>query len=47
VKATEELLAEIRKAGGVHTVEDRMAPLTRIFELQELPEGTPACRPRR
>ena len=48
VKATEELLAEIRKAGGVHTVDDRMAPLTRIFELQDLPDvGKPACRPPR
>jgi len=48
VKATEEILAEIRKAGGVHTVDDRMAPLTRIFELQELPDvGAPACRPPR
>ncbi len=34
VKAQEDLLREIREAGGIHTIEDRMVALRRIFELQ-------------
>jgi phosphonopyruvate hydrolase len=46
VRAQEVLLAEIRRAGGIHTIDARMAPLTRIFELSELSGmGERACRP--
>jgi len=34
VKAQEELLAEIKRAGGIHTIDDRMVPVSRIFDLQ-------------
>ncbi len=34
VRAQEEILAEIRRAGGVHVIENRIAPLDHIFELQ-------------
>ena len=34
VRAQEELLAEIKRAGGIHTVDDHMVPVSRIFELQ-------------
>lgn len=37
VRASELLLQEIRRAGGIHTVNDLMVPVTRIFELQEVP----------
>ncbi len=46
VKAQEELLSEIRRAGGIHTIDDRMVPLGRIFELSELSGlRERACRP--
>ncbi len=35
VLAQQDLLREIRRAGGIHTIHDRMVPITRIFELQE------------
>ncbi len=35
VRAQEELLREIRRAGGVHTIDGRIVSLRRIFELQE------------
>lgn len=34
VKAQQDLLAEIKRAGGIHTIEDRMVPVSRVFELQ-------------
>ncbi|MEZ5397223.1 MAG: isocitrate lyase/phosphoenolpyruvate mutase family protein [Bryobacterales bacterium] len=34
VKAQEALLAEIKRAGGIHTIDDRMVPVSRIFDLQ-------------
>jgi len=34
VKAQEELLAEMKRAGGIHTIDDRMVPVSRIFDLQ-------------
>lgn len=38
VKAQQELLGEIRLAGGIHTINDRMVPVSRIFELQGVPQ---------
>ena len=37
IKSQEELLGEIKRAGGVHTSEGRMVPVSRIFELQGVP----------
>lgn len=34
VKAQERLLAEIKRAGGIHTIDDQIVPVSRIFELQ-------------
>lgn len=34
VKAQEELLSEIKRAGGIDTIDDWMVPVSRIFELQ-------------
>ncbi len=34
VKAQEELLSEIKRAGGIHAIEDQMVPVSRIFDLQ-------------
>jgi phosphoenolpyruvate phosphomutase len=36
VKAVEELLAEIKRARGIHTIDERMVPVSRIFELQDV-----------
>ena len=36
VKAVEDLLAEIRRARGIHTIDDRMVPVSRVFELQDV-----------
>lgn len=49
VRAQEELLAEIKRAGGIHTIESFMVPLNRIFEIQGArSKGSPrrarACR---
>jgi phosphoenolpyruvate phosphomutase len=46
VRAQESLLREIRRAGGIHTIDDRLVPLGRIFDLQD-PERSPAPEPRR
>ena len=55
VAAQEDVLAEIRRAGGIHTVDSRIAPLGHIFELQgaqptgrdlQSVQGAPACPPR-
>jgi phosphoenolpyruvate phosphomutase len=37
VKAQEELLNEIKQAGGIHTVDGMMVPVSHIFELQGVP----------
>ena len=37
VKAQEEILAEIKSKGGIHTVDRMAVPVTRIFELQDVP----------
>ena len=37
IQSQEALLEEIKRAGGIHTCEDRMAPVARIFELQGVP----------
>ncbi len=34
VQAQEELLSEIKRAGGIHAIDDRMVPVSRIFDLQ-------------
>lgn len=34
VRAQEQLLAEMKRAGGIHTIDDRMVPVSRIFDLQ-------------
>jgi len=37
VKNQELLLQEIKRSGGIHTVDSLMVPVTRIFELQNVP----------
>ncbi len=37
IKAQELLLQEIKNAGGIHTVEKMMVPVTHIFDLQGVP----------
>ncbi len=37
VKNQELLLQEIKRARGIHTIDHLMVPVTRIFELQEVP----------
>lgn len=37
VKAQEELLAEIKRSKGIHTVDRLTVPVTRVFELQDVP----------
>jgi phosphonopyruvate hydrolase len=36
ITAQEALLSEIRKAGGIHTVNDAIVPVARVFELQNV-----------
>ena len=38
VKATEDVLAEIKRAKGIHTINDMMVPVKHIFELQSVPQ---------
>lgn len=38
VLAQQRLLADIKKAGGIHTVDDQMVSVGRIFELQGVPQ---------
>lgn len=38
IKAEETVLAEIKKEGGIHTIDDLMAPVTHLFELQGVPQ---------
>lgn len=37
VKAQEALLEEIKRAGGIHTIDPMMVPVSRIFDLQGVP----------
>ena len=37
VKAQETLLEEIRRAGGIHTIDHMMVPVSHIFDLQGVP----------
>ena len=36
ITAQESLLAEIKKSGGIHTVNDSIVPVARVFELQNV-----------
>ena len=38
VKASEEILQEIKRAKGIHTINDMMVPVARLFELQGVPQ---------
>lgn len=38
VKAAEEILQEIKRAKGIHTINDMMVPVARLFELQGVPK---------
>jgi len=38
IKAQEALLREIKRAGGIHTIDDMMVPVSRVFELQGVPQ---------
>ncbi len=38
VKATEEVLQEIKKAKGINTIDDMITSVTRLFELQGVPQ---------
>jgi phosphonopyruvate hydrolase len=38
VKAAEEILQEIKSAKGIHTINDMMVPVARLFELQGVPQ---------
>jgi len=37
VKAQEALLVEMMKAGGIHTIDDMMVPVSHIFDIQGVP----------
>ena len=37
VKAQEDLLEEIKRAGGIHTIDHMMVPVSHIFDLQGVP----------
>jgi phosphoenolpyruvate phosphomutase len=38
IKVQELLLEEIRKAGGIHTIDEMVVPVSHVFELQGVPE---------
>jgi phosphoenolpyruvate phosphomutase len=38
VKAQEALLEEIKRAGGIHTIDPMMVPVSHIFDLQGIPK---------
>ncbi len=38
VRAQELLLQEIKSAGGIHTIDEMMVPVSHIFELQGVPQ---------
>lgn len=37
IKAQEDLLEEIKKVGGIHTINEMMVPVSHVFELQGVP----------
>ena len=37
IKAQEDLLEEIKRAKGIHTVDPMMVPVSHIFDLQGVP----------
>ena len=37
VKAQEDLLEEMKRAGGIHTIDSMMVPVSHIFNLQGVP----------
>lgn len=37
IKAQETLLKEIKRVGGIHTIDDMMVPVGHVFELQGVP----------
>jgi len=37
VKAQEAVLTEMKKAGGIHTIDELMVPVSRVFDLQGVP----------
>lgn len=38
VRAIEQLLGEIKRSGGIHSVDDMIVPVTRVFEIQGVPQ---------
>jgi len=38
VKAQEALLEEIKREGGIHTIDPMMVPVSHIFDLQGVPK---------
>jgi len=38
IKVQELLLEEIKKAGGIHTIDEMMVPVSHVFELQGVPQ---------
>jgi phosphoenolpyruvate phosphomutase len=38
VKAQEAVLAEMQRAGGIHTIDDMMVPVKHVFDLQGVPK---------
>jgi len=38
IKAQEALLDEIKRAGGIHTIDPMMVPVSHIFDLQGVPK---------
>jgi 2-methylisocitrate lyase-like PEP mutase family enzyme len=38
VKAQEAVLAEMKRAGGIHTIDPMMVPVSHVFALQGVPE---------
>ncbi len=38
IKAGEQILKEIKKAGGIHTIDAMMIPVSHLFELQGVPQ---------
>jgi phosphonopyruvate hydrolase len=38
VKAQEAVLAEMRRAGGIHTIDEMMVPVKQVFDLQGVPQ---------
>jgi phosphoenolpyruvate phosphomutase len=37
IKAQEDLLEEIKRVGGIHTINEMMVPVSHVFELQGVP----------